>query len=199
MESDVLLPRGERHPGPNGDLRRLSDRACDGPLGADPEGRDMITSGTHYNSGCCLDYGNSETCRACAGAMAPTRTAAFITAVLKNNGTTDYALRAGDATKGALSTYDKGTPPTGWKRMKTEGAFVLRSGVDCCNTILPMASATGLGTGHVPWRRGDRSATASTESIKLGGSKAGRRQPRPATPANTRLASRGAAQAPGVR
>ena len=29
-----------------------------------PEGMYMVTSGTHYNGGCCFDYGNSETDRA---------------------------------------------------------------------------------------------------------------------------------------
>jgi hypothetical protein len=30
------------------------------PLGAALEGMYMVTSGKHYNSGCCFDYGNSE-------------------------------------------------------------------------------------------------------------------------------------------
>ncbi|GGL08067.1 alpha-L-arabinofuranosidase B [Mangrovihabitans endophyticus] len=29
--------------------------------GSQPEGMYMVTSGTHYNSGCCFDYGNAET------------------------------------------------------------------------------------------------------------------------------------------
>ncbi|QKM56765.1 Extracellular exo-alpha-(1-_5)-L-arabinofuranosidase [Burkholderia glumae] len=29
--------------------------------GGNPEGLYMVTSGTHYNSGCCFDYGNAET------------------------------------------------------------------------------------------------------------------------------------------
>src|SRR5262249_22606994 len=33
------------------------------PTGNQPEGMYMVTSGTHYNSGCCFDYGNSETNR----------------------------------------------------------------------------------------------------------------------------------------
>ena len=41
------------------------------PTGSAPEGMYMVTSGTHVNSGCCFDYGNSETTRAAdaAGAM----------------------------------------------------------------------------------------------------------------------------------
>ncbi len=41
------------------------------PTGSEPEGMYMVTSGTHYNDGCCFDYGNSETTRKAdaAGAM----------------------------------------------------------------------------------------------------------------------------------
>jgi non-reducing end alpha-L-arabinofuranosidase len=41
------------------------------PTGTQPEGMYMVTSGKHYNSGCCFDYGNSETTRKAdaAGAM----------------------------------------------------------------------------------------------------------------------------------
>ncbi len=31
------------------------------PTGSQPEGMYMVTSGTHFNSGCCFDYGNAET------------------------------------------------------------------------------------------------------------------------------------------
>jgi non-reducing end alpha-L-arabinofuranosidase len=154
------------------------------PLGSAPEGMYMVTSGTHYNSGCCFDYGNSETGRAYvagghmdalnfsdttawgtgAGAgpwvMAdleaglfsqggsgknnsdPTQTATFVTAVLKNNGTTEFALRGADATTGSLATYYKGALPAGWSPMKKEGAIVLGSGGDCCNTNNNLSQGT---------------------------------------------------------
>lgn len=144
------------------------------PLGKDPEGMYMVTSSKHYNSGCCFDYGNSETDRKADGAGAmdalnlssttawgsgagsgpwvmadleyglfaegdtkknqnnPSQTATFVTAVLKNNGTTEFALRGGDATTGSLSTYYKGALPGGWNPMKKQGAIVLGSGGDCC-------------------------------------------------------------------
>ena len=68
----------------------------------------------------------------------PTQTAAFVTAVLKNNGTTEFALRGGDATSGSLGTYYKGALPSGYSPMKKQGAMVLGSGGDCCvmNTSL---------------------------------------------------------------
>ena len=144
------------------------------PLGAAPEGMYMVTSGTHFNAGCCFDYGNSETGRRYVApgymdalnfssitswgtgagtgpwiladlegglfagpagkgiANNPTQTAAFITAVLKNNGTSEYAIRGGNATTGTLTTYYKGALPGGWSPMKKEGAIVLGSGGDCC-------------------------------------------------------------------
>jgi hypothetical protein len=135
----------------------------------------MVTSGKHYNSGCCFDYGNSETSRSADGAgtmdsinfsslsvwgsgagpgpwvMAdlewglfaggenggqnlnnPTQTSTFVTAVLKNNGTTEFALRGGDATSGGLGTYYKGPLPGGWTPMKKQGAITLGCGGDCC-------------------------------------------------------------------
>ncbi len=143
-------------------------------LGSEPEGMYMVTSGKHYNSGCCFDYGNSETDRKADGSGAmdalnfsaisawgtgagsgpwvmadleygvfaenntnknqndPTQTSTYVTAVLKNNGTTEFALRGGDATSGALGTYYKGGLPGGWSPMKKQGAIVLGSGGDCC-------------------------------------------------------------------
>ncbi|HVY29555.1 MAG TPA: arabinofuranosidase catalytic domain-containing protein [Polyangiaceae bacterium] len=145
------------------------------PLGAEPQGIYMVTSGKHYNGGCCFDYGNSELSRKYVGPGAmdsvyfgnstqwgsgagsgpwvmgdleagifagskggnnpslPTVSATYVTAIEKNNGKTEWALRGGDATTGALSTYFKGALPGGWSPMKKEGAIVLGSGGDCCN------------------------------------------------------------------
>jgi len=144
------------------------------PLGSEPEGMYMVTSGKHYNGGCCFDYGNSETDRKADGSGAmdalnfssitawgtgagagpwvmadleygvfaqnntsknqndPTQTSTYVTAVLKNNGTTEFALRGGNAMSGALGTYYKGGLPGGWSPMKKQGAIVLGSGGDCC-------------------------------------------------------------------
>ena len=62
----------------------------------------------------------------------PTQTSTYVTAVLKNNGTTEFALRGGDATAGGLGTYYQGALPGGWTPMKKQGAIVLGSGGDCC-------------------------------------------------------------------
>lgn len=154
------------------------------PRGSEPEGMYMVTSGTHFNGGCCFDYGNSETDRKVDGAGAmdalnlssitlwgtgagsgpwvladleaglfaqggsgksqsdPSQTSAFVTALLKNDGTTEFALRGGDATSGSLSTYYKGALPSGWSPMKKQGAIVLGSGGDCCATNTNQSEGT---------------------------------------------------------
>ncbi len=154
------------------------------PTGAAPEGIYLVTSGKHFNSGCCFDYGNSETDRKADGKSAmdainfsnstawgkgagsgpwvmgdfelgvfaendlnanpnnPSQTSAFVTAVLKNNGTTEWALKGADATSGSLATYFKGALPSGWSPMKKQGAIVLGSGGDCCNTNNNLSDGT---------------------------------------------------------
>ncbi|GII81693.1 alpha-L-arabinofuranosidase [Sphaerisporangium rufum] len=144
------------------------------PTGSQPEGMYMVTSGIHVNSGCCFDYGNSETTRKAdaAGAMDainfskqcwfggcqgsgpwvqadlewglfpggsqswnPNQRAfpqKFVTATLKNNGTSRFAIKGSDAQSGSLYTlYDGGLPP-GYSPMKKQGAIILGSGGDCC-------------------------------------------------------------------
>jgi hypothetical protein len=77
-------------------------------------------------------------------ANAPTQTAAFVTAVLKNNGTTEYALKGADATTGSLSTYYKGALPGGWSPMKKQGALILGCGGDCCKPSGGANASSGI-------------------------------------------------------
>ena len=56
----------------------------------------------------------------------------YVTAMLKNNGTTRFALKGGDAQSGALTTLWDGALPRGYNPMKKQGAIVLGSGGDCC-------------------------------------------------------------------
>jgi non-reducing end alpha-L-arabinofuranosidase len=154
------------------------------PLGSAPEGMYMVTSGTHYNGGCCFDYGNSETNRAYSGGgtmdaiyfgtitswgkgagngpwvMAdleggifaqnnfnanqncPVQTSRYVTAVTKNNGTSEFAIRGGNAQSGGLGTYYKGVLPSGYNPMKKQGAIVLGSGGDCCATNTNQSAGT---------------------------------------------------------
>jgi len=154
------------------------------PLGSAPEGMYMVTSGKHYNGGCCFDYGNSETDRKPDGGgtmdaisfssitswgtgagngpwigadleygifmqggggknqNVPTMTSTYVTAVLKNNGTTEFVLKGGNAQSGSLSSYYKGALPGGYNPMKKQGAIVLGSGGDCCATNTNQSEGT---------------------------------------------------------
>jgi non-reducing end alpha-L-arabinofuranosidase len=140
-----------------------------------PEGMYMVSSGTHFNSGCCFDYGNVETSgndtgaghmdalnvsrdlswhdchngpgpgvhadlengifdwnqRRCnpasdiSGGPRP-----FISAWLKNNGRTRFALKWGDARSGTLKTIYSGALPEGYAPMRQEGGIILGVGGD---------------------------------------------------------------------
>jgi len=140
-----------------------------------PEGMYIVSSGTHFNSGCCFDYGNVETSgtdtgaghmdavnvsrdfnwpncdhgsrpgvhadlengifhwdkRSCnpaayiSGGPRP-----FITAWLKNNGQTKFALKWGDARRGQLNVIYSGALPSGYAPMRQEGAIGLGIGGD---------------------------------------------------------------------
>lgn len=144
------------------------------PTGSAPEGMYMVTSGTHVNSGCCFDYGNSETTRRADGAGAmdaiyfgtscwfggcsgsgpwvqadleyglypggsqawnPNQRAfnsRYVTAMLKNNGTSRFAIKGANAQSGNLTTLWDGALPRGYSPMRKQGAIILGSGGDCC-------------------------------------------------------------------
>jgi hypothetical protein len=153
------------------------------PTGSAPQGIYMVTSGTHFNGGCCFDYGNSETTRTAAGAGAMdaiyfgsscwfssnssykcttgsgpwveadleyglfasnsqttwnSKEVSFadkyVTAMEKNNGTTQFVLKGANAQSGGLTSLYSGALPSGWNPMKKQGAIILGSGGDCCYT-----------------------------------------------------------------
>jgi hypothetical protein len=54
----------------------------------------------------------------------------FVTAVLKNNGQNEMALRAGNAQSGGLTTEYVGGEPSGYSPMRQEGSIVLGTGGD---------------------------------------------------------------------
>jgi non-reducing end alpha-L-arabinofuranosidase len=56
----------------------------------------------------------------------------FVTALVKNNGTTTYALKGGNADSGSLTTWYSGALPTtsGYAPMRQEGAIILGTGGD---------------------------------------------------------------------
>jgi hypothetical protein len=145
-------------------------------VGGEAEGMYMVSSGTHFNSGCCFDYGNAETSGNDTGAShmdavnvsrdlewpdcrkAPAEPAVgadlengifhwdkrscnpasdigggprpFISAWLKNDGRTRFALKRGDARSGGLDTIYSGALPRGYAPMHLEGAIILGIGGD---------------------------------------------------------------------
>ncbi|HEY3630394.1 MAG TPA: arabinofuranosidase catalytic domain-containing protein [Jatrophihabitantaceae bacterium] len=57
----------------------------------------------------------------------------FVTALLKNNGQTTFALKGGNGQAGALSTWYSGALPSGYAPMQLEGSIVLGAGGDNSN------------------------------------------------------------------
>ncbi len=58
----------------------------------------------------------------------------YVTAMLKNNGTSTFELEGGDSTSGGLSTWYDGALPSQYQPMKKEGAIVLGTGGDNSNS-----------------------------------------------------------------
>jgi len=59
-------------------------------------------------------------------------TSKFVTATLKNNGTSRFAMKGSNAQSGSLTTLWDGALPPGYSPMKKQGAIILGSGGDCC-------------------------------------------------------------------
>ncbi|EUC41055.1 carbohydrate-binding module family 42 protein [Bipolaris oryzae ATCC 44560] len=141
-----------------------------------PQGIYAVLDGTHYNGGCCFDYGNAETNNLDTGnghmeaiyfgdntvwgsgagngpwVMAdlenglfsganpkqniqnPSVSNRFLTTIVKGKPGV-WAIRAGDATTGGLSTYYNGSRPSasGYNPMSKEGAIILGIGGDNSN------------------------------------------------------------------
>lgn len=138
--------------------------------GNDPETLYMVTDGTHFNNGCCFDYGNAESNNHDTGAgsmecvyfgnsqdwghgggsgpwvmadledglwagdqkVNPDNTPVtfpFTTALVKGR-TDGFVLKAGDATKGGLTTMYDGPRPSGYQPMRKQGAIILGIGGD---------------------------------------------------------------------
>jgi hypothetical protein len=141
--------------------------------GDNPEGMYAIFDGTHYNGGCCFDYGNAETSNNDTGnghmeaiyfgnikvwgygagngpwvmadlenglfsgvnqhynANDPTVNYRYLTAIIKGR-QNQWAIRAGNAQSGGLSTFYSGVRPnvSGYNPMHKEGAIILGIGGD---------------------------------------------------------------------
>jgi hypothetical protein len=135
-----------------------NDRTSGVATGGAPEGMYMVASGTHVNTGCCFDYGNAETNNldtgnghmdavnlgttgpyvgadlenGIYGAGGPVQMSFdFVTAMLKNDGQTTFAVKGGNAQSGGLTTqYAGALPNSTYTPMHLEGAIVLGTGGD---------------------------------------------------------------------
>ena len=70
------------------------------------------------------------------------QTSRFVTAMLKNNGTTQMAIKGANAQSGSLTQLYSGALPSGWSPMHKQGAIVLGSGGDCCQTNTNASAGT---------------------------------------------------------
>jgi non-reducing end alpha-L-arabinofuranosidase len=72
-------------------------------------------------------------------ANVPSMAMSYVTAIEKNNGTSEYALKGADATTGKLTSYYKGKLPF---TQAKEGAIILGSGGDCCYSNTTLSQGT---------------------------------------------------------
>jgi len=66
----------------------------------------------------------------------------YVTAMLKNDGKTLFALKGGNAQSGSLTILYSGALPKGYSPMKKEGAIILGSGGDCCDHNVNQSEGT---------------------------------------------------------
>ncbi|MFC1436620.1 arabinofuranosidase catalytic domain-containing protein [Streptacidiphilus sp. N1-3] len=183
--------------------------------GDNPEGMYAIFDGTHFNGGCCFDYGNAETNNNDDGngtmeainfgnirvwgygsgngpwVMAdlenglfsgvnqhlnsgdPSITSRYVTAIVKG-GANQWAIRAGNAQSGGLSTYYSGVRPnvSGYNPMRKQGAIILGIGGDNSRG----AQGTfyeGVMTSGYPSDATENAVQANITSVGYGGSSSG--------------------------
>jgi len=94
---------------------------------------------------------------------------AFVTALVKNNGTTTYAIKGGNAQSGGLTTWYNGALPNrgGYVPMHQEGAIVLGTGGD--NSKASIGSFfEGVMTAGYPSDAADNSVQANIVSVGYG-------------------------------
>ena len=91
---------------------------------------------------------------------------AFVTALVKNNGTTTYAIKGGNADSGGLTTWYSGSLPTtsGYMPMHTEGAIILGVGGDNSNSSAG-SFFEGVMTAGYPTDAADTSVQANIVSV----------------------------------
>jgi hypothetical protein len=98
----------------------------------------------------------------------------FVTALLKNNGQTTYALKGGNAQSGGLSTWWSGALPDigGYTPMHQEGAIVLGTGGDNSNWSVG-TFFEGVMTAGYPTDAADNAVQANIVSVGYAGASNG--------------------------
>jgi hypothetical protein len=91
---------------------------------------------------------------------------AFVTALVKNNGTTTYAIKGGNANSGGLTTWYNGSLPTqgGYMPMHQEGAIILGVGGDNSNSSAG-SFFEGVMTAGYPTDAADNAVQANIVSV----------------------------------
>jgi hypothetical protein len=93
-------------------------------------------------------------------------TSAFVTALVKNNGTTTYAIKGGNSDSGGLTTWYNGSLPTqsGYLPMHQEGAIILGVGGDNSNSSAG-SFFEGVMTAGYPTDAADNAVQANIVSV----------------------------------
>ncbi|WP_225849835.1 arabinofuranosidase catalytic domain-containing protein [Streptomyces sp. HPF1205] len=103
-------------------------------------------------------------------------TSKYVTAMLKNNGTSRFALKGANAQSGGLTTLWDGSLPPGYSPMKQQGAIILGSGGDCCNGNTNLSQGTfyeGAIVAGYPSDATDNAVQANITAAGYGGSSGG--------------------------
>jgi non-reducing end alpha-L-arabinofuranosidase len=94
----------------------------------------------------------------------------YVTAMLKNNGQTAFALKGGDSQSGGLTTWYNGPlPPDGYSPMHQEGSIVLGTGGDNSNWSIG-SFLEGVMTAGYPADAADDAVQANIVSVGYTGS-----------------------------
>src|SRR5580698_4497355 len=98
----------------------------------------------------------------------------FVTAALKNNGQTTYALKGGNSQSGGLSTWWEGALPDigGYTPMHQEGAIVLGTGGDNSNASIG-SFFEGVMTAGYPTDAADNAVQANITAVGYSGASGG--------------------------
>jgi hypothetical protein len=91
----------------------------------------------------------------------------FVTALLKNNGQNEFALKDGNAQSGSLTTDYAGALPSGYEPMHQEGAILLGTGGDDSNTSIG-SFFEGVMTSGYPTDAADNAVQANVVAAGYG-------------------------------